>query len=60
MKVSEFIAQMDGLEDFEIEIILQDKTQEGTFPSYDVFEMIVEDIGYSAKLVRLGIGAERN
>jgi hypothetical protein len=58
MKVSELIQQLEGLEEFEIEIILQDKTQEGVFPSYNLFETVVEDIGYSNKSVRLGIGKE--
>lgn len=58
MKLSEFIKQFDGIEDFEVEIILRDNKQDDAFPSYNVFEVIVRDIGYSSKVIRLGIGKE--
>jgi hypothetical protein len=59
MKVSELIVQLESLEDFEVEIILRDNEQEGVFPAWNIFEAVVEDVGYSDKVIRLGIGKER-
>lgn len=57
--VGQLRKELDGLgDDFEIKMLLQVEDGKGHFPQFSHHELLLEDVGYSDKVVLVGIGEE--